>query len=113
MAKVFIEETTLTAIGDAIRGKEGTTALVPVNDMATRISAIETGGGGDITAEDLTFSGSLSSLFSGNNWNWLLNRYSHMMTFKNVSGTQNMFFSNTDIEDLSNLEIPLNDNTNI
>lgn len=40
MAKVLIEETTLTAIGDAIRGKEGTTDLVPVNDMAARIEAL-------------------------------------------------------------------------
>jgi len=46
MAKVFIEETTLTAIGDAIRGKEGTTELIPVPDMATRISAIQGGGSG-------------------------------------------------------------------
>ena len=41
MAKVFIEETTLTAIGNAIREKEQTTELIPVNDMATRIKAIE------------------------------------------------------------------------
>lgn len=45
MAKIFIEETTLTAIANAIREKEGTTELVPVNDMATRIKAIEAGGG--------------------------------------------------------------------
>lgn len=51
MAKVFIEETTLTAIGDAIRGKEGTTELVPVNDMATRISSIQ--GGSDPVIESL------------------------------------------------------------
>ena len=43
MAKVFIEETTLTAIGDAIRVKEGTTELVPVNDMATRITSLPSG----------------------------------------------------------------------
>lgn len=44
MAKVFIEEATLTAIGDAIRGKEGSTDLIPTTDMATRIEAIESGG---------------------------------------------------------------------
>lgn len=43
MAKVFIEESTLSAIGDAIREKEGSTELVPVTDMATRISAISGG----------------------------------------------------------------------
>ena len=42
MAKVFIEETTLSAIGDAIREKEGSTALVPVTDMADRIKKIKT-----------------------------------------------------------------------
>lgn len=57
MAKVFIEETTLTAIGDAIREKEGTTALVPVNDMATRISAIETGSNPIIEALEITNNG--------------------------------------------------------
>lgn len=46
MAKVFIEETTLTAIGDAIREKEGTSELVPVVDMADRIKDIPSSGGG-------------------------------------------------------------------
>lgn len=47
MAKVFIEESTLTGIGDAIREKEGSTGLVPVTEMASRISAIS--GGGDLS----------------------------------------------------------------
>lgn len=66
MAKVFIEESTLTAIGDAIRGKEGTTALIPTTQMASRISAIQTGGGGEyFTDEDLTFTGYLNNALSG------------------------------------------------
>lgn len=44
MAKVFIEETTLSAIGDAIREKEGSSELVPVTEMASRIGAISVGG---------------------------------------------------------------------
>ena len=44
MAQLLINETTLTAIGNAIRGKEGTTELVPVNDMATRITNLPSGG---------------------------------------------------------------------
>lgn len=32
-----------TAIGNAIRAKEGSTAVIPVMSMAERISAIETG----------------------------------------------------------------------
>ena len=45
MAKIFIEESTLTSIGDAIRGKDGTTELIPTTEMASRITAIEGGGG--------------------------------------------------------------------
>ena len=44
MAKVFIEETTLTNIGNAIREKEGSTDLIPVTDMSTRIANIQAGG---------------------------------------------------------------------
>lgn len=43
MAKYSIEKSTLTGIADAVRAKEGTTAPIPVTDMATRIQAIQTG----------------------------------------------------------------------
>lgn len=45
MSKVFIEESTLTAIGDAIRGKTGGTDLIAPLDMPTEINGISTGGG--------------------------------------------------------------------
>lgn len=61
MAKIFIEETTLTAIGDAIRGKEGTTELVPVNDIAARISAIQTGSDPIIEALEITSNGTYTA----------------------------------------------------
>lgn len=48
MGKVFIEETTLTSIGDAIRNKTGDSALLNPLDMPTAIESIETGGGGDL-----------------------------------------------------------------
>ena len=55
MPKVFIEEDTLTAIGDAIREKEGSSELVPVNDMAERIKAIQSGGGEYENFEEVAF----------------------------------------------------------
>ena len=61
MAKVFIEETTLTAIGDAIRGKEGTTALVPVTDMATRITDLQTGSDPVIKSLEITSNGTYTA----------------------------------------------------
>ena len=61
MAKVFIEETTLTAIGAAIRGKEGTTALVPVTDMATRITDLQTGSDPVIKSLEITSNGTYTA----------------------------------------------------
>jgi hypothetical protein len=99
MAKVFIEETTLTAIGDAIRGKEGTSDLVPVNDMATRISAISGGGGSggyEIPDEAFNIVGAktdygnydCSYLNYAGSIDWFLERYGDRVTFtldKNTS----------------------------
>lgn len=47
MAKYFIQEETLTAIGDAIRSKTGGTETLTPAEMVTVIESIETGGGGD------------------------------------------------------------------
>ena len=43
MAKYSIDSTTLTSIGDAIRAKEGSTGVIPVSDIPSRIAAIHTG----------------------------------------------------------------------
>ena len=43
MAKYSIDSTTLTSIGDAIRAKEGSTGVIPVSDIPSRIAAIQTG----------------------------------------------------------------------
>ena len=45
MSKVSIEESTLSAIGDAIREKTGESALLSPLDMPTAIGSIS--GGGD------------------------------------------------------------------
>lgn len=47
MSKLAIENTTLTAIGDAIREKEGSTDLIPVGEIAARIGAMSGGGSTD------------------------------------------------------------------
>jgi hypothetical protein len=97
MAKVLIEETTLTAIGDAIRDKEGTTDLVPVNDMATRISAIETGGD-EIPEEAFLISGKCNYRFYLDNWTWFLNKYMDKMRFENVTDLTSCFWSCSTLE---------------
>lgn len=45
MAKVFIEEQTLTDIADAVRGKNGTTEPIRTVELATAIENLPTGGG--------------------------------------------------------------------
>ena len=92
MSKVFIEESTLTAIGNAIRGKEGTTALVPVNDMATRISAIETGSGGvELPEEAFNITGDCSYRFSAGGWDWFIENYGNKVTTQNITNCTSMF----------------------
>lgn len=64
MAKVFIEETTLTAIGDAIRGKTGKTDLIDPANMSTEITNIPAGGGSD-DLEPLVLRGDCERACSG------------------------------------------------
>ena len=46
MAKIFIEESTLSAIGNSIRAKTGKTNMIPPLSMPTEIGSIQTTGGG-------------------------------------------------------------------
>lgn len=63
MANVVINETNLTNIANAIREKNGTEETYKPSEMAEAISAITTGGGGDFTDEQLTFTGDCDYLF--------------------------------------------------
>lgn len=51
MATYRIEDSTLTAIGDAIRTKRDSDALIAPEDMASAILGIDTGGGGGIKVD--------------------------------------------------------------
>jgi hypothetical protein len=83
MSKVFIQESTLTAIGDAIRNKTGKSALIAPGNMPTEINSIVAGGGSggglevpaSITIDDM-------SVFCSNSFNWLLNDYADRITFE-------------------------------
>ena len=58
MAKVSVNDTTLTSIADAIRTKNGLTTLYKPSEMAPAILAIVSGGGGEVEPGD----GSLEDL---------------------------------------------------
>ena len=112
MSKYVIEDTTLTAIADAVREKAGTTELIQVSELPDAIAAIESGGGGDIPEEAFSFTGSINNLFSSNNWKYFLDNYATKMKFNNINSAQNVFLNSDKFTDLSKLTINTND-TNI
>ena len=56
MAKIFIEDSTLSAIGNSIRAKTGKTNMIPPLNMPAEIESIQTGGSSSpASANDVTF----------------------------------------------------------
>ena len=92
MANVIINDTNLTNIANAIRGKNGTTTTYKPSEMAAAITAISGGGGGsDVPAEALVFSGDCSYKFYNNNWEWFWNTYKDSITTSDMTGATSMF----------------------
>ena len=100
MAKVFIEESTLSAIGNAIREKEGSTELVPVPEMSTRILAIESGGGGELPEEAFVITGDCNYRLSNNGWNWFLDLYSNRISTTAITSLINTFAGSFRLEQI-------------
>ena len=55
MAKIFIEESTLSAIGNSIRAKTGKANMIPPLNMPAEIASIQTGGSSTVTTGDVNF----------------------------------------------------------
>ena len=94
MANVIINDTNLTNIANAIRGKNGTTTTYKPSEMAAAITAISGGGGGSgVPAEALVFSGDCSYMFYRSNWEWFWNTYKDSITTSDITGVTSMFHS--------------------
>lgn len=94
MANVIINDTNLTNIANAIRGKNGTTTTYKPSEMAAAITAISgEGGGSGVPAEALVLSGDSSYRFYNNNWNWFWNTYKDSITTSDITGAASMFHS--------------------
>lgn len=91
MSKVLIQESTLSAIGNAIRSKDGSSALINPTQMATAIENIPSGGGGDIPAEALVLTGDCGYMFNAGKWDWFINQYGRQITTNNLNDCTNMF----------------------
>lgn len=98
MAKVFIEETTLTSIGDAIRAKTGSSELIAPLDMADEINGITTGGGGDIEVEPIVLTGSQTYGCAGVLAGKYINMYGDTITTKDITAGNNMFYHNNGVD---------------
>ena len=108
MAKVLVNESSLTGIADAIRGKNGSTDTYKPSEMAAAITAIEGGGGGgcDIPEEAFVISGDCSYRFNNGGWDWFINQYGNKITTKDITSCSSMF-NNCNLT-----QIPFNINLN-
>ena len=112
MAKVLINESTLQAIGDAIRNKTDETMPINVVDMANAISNIELGGNREDFVPDSAFvvTGDCTSMFV-KPWTWFVNMYGKNITTNNITNVANMF-NNSDATEIP-FEINLGNTVNM
>ena len=94
MADYLIKDTTLTNIADAIRAKKSSTDTYTPAEMATAISSIETGGGGGLTAEDLTFTGDLTKFNYYGRMSKIIKKYGSQMSFNGITSLSYAFSGN-------------------
>ena len=106
MSKVFIEESTLFSIGDAIRAKAGTTDLIAPQSMGDAIINLPTGeggGGGYVpTDEELCyqFDGVNDSITPNGCNGWLIREYGDRISLK-LSATDTNVFHSYPLEDFN------------
>ena len=94
----------LSAIGDAIREKNGTTDLIPLGDMPAAIQAIETGG--NIEVEPMVLTGMCRYEFSGKASAKYVELYGNTITTSGITESAYMFYG------CQNTTIPFDININ-
>lgn len=107
MANVVINDTNLTAIGNAIREKNGTETKYKPKEMAAAILAIQSGGG-EIPEEAFVITGDCSSRFANGAWDWFLREYGNRITTNNITALVDMFSKSM----VTNIPFDININAN-
>ena len=109
MSKLFIENSTLTAIGDAIREKTGKTALIAPGAMPAEIKSIVSGGGGGegdcnglhLPEEALVLTGNFDYAFYYGFWNWFIETCGNRITTKDIKcSVGNVFVNCVTLEEI-------------
>ena len=92
MSNVLINETSLTAIGDAIRAKTGDNELLTIpNGMVEAINSITTGGG---EVEPVVLTGDCSYELAGIIGSNYMKYFSNTISTDNITSTKHMFDKN-------------------
>lgn len=102
----------LSAIGDAIRAKTGSSEKLTLDQMASAISGITGGSGGgecNLPHIPLEITGDCTYMFYRDAWNWIINDYSDRITTKDIKLATGMFAYNG----LSEIPFDLNLNDSI
>lgn len=101
MSKVFINESSLTSIGNAIREKTGGSELLSVPEgMVAAIESITTGGGSAVLPEELrVISGDAYKLFSHSYYTPYINTFGNQITTKDLINAK-IFQGNNTIEEV-------------
>lgn len=88
MSKVLVNESSLTGIANAIRGKNGETTTYKPSEMAAAITAISGGGSGpDIPDSAFVISGDCNYLNYNGHWDWFFNNYGNKISLNPTSIT--------------------------
>lgn len=104
MSKYIVDESSLTAIGDAIREKTGGTELIPFTDMPNKIASITTGGGSGIEVEPIVLSGDCSHFCSGPLASKFIELFGDKITTNGLKNINRMFQN----YELTNIPFELN-----
>lgn len=92
MPNVLVNDSSLTAIGNAIRAKNGETTTYKPAEMAAAITAISGGSSGYVpTDADLKLTGDCSNLFASSKFKWIINNYGNRITTEKISNASSMF----------------------
>ena len=92
MSKVSINESTLTAIGAAIREKTGKSDLIAPGDMPNEIKNIQSGGG---EVEPIVLTGSQQYSCAGGVSSQYIKSYGNTITTKDITDASFMFYKST------------------
>lgn len=90
MPNVLVQDSSLTAIADAIRAKNGTETTYKPAEMADAITNLPSGGG-DLPEEALVITGDCNYRFAHNGWNWFIKNYEDRIVTKDITDAGYMF----------------------